>query len=288
MFVPILECAPTGKILGVNRQRLGFKPFWLLTDSPANSVTIPAASVIGPVPMTVSGNGPAQIVSLAHKKTGVCLVLLEVNDGQNVLALMNSPVHIDTIFGTGLNPYYLPASIVVEENKPLSVTFTDLSLSANEAMICCRTHRYLNPQADPLRTISAELERVKQRIMGTYFYTFQGGRVVLGAGASTEVAITLDKERHFQWFTLSGVSTGTYTLDIRDGLTGESVFDAPEGVSYQLPNTLVVGSASFPWRLRSPRLFQKANKIVVRLTDTSAAPNTIYLTFGGRFITAQL
>ena len=90
---------------------------------------------------------------------------------------------------------------------------------------------------------------------------------------------------------LTAVATGglgSFLINIADQATGESIFDAPLGVSIPLSSGLVIGSAAFPVRFHEPRFFEVGAKLVVTLTDVSGAANVLYLTLGGRALADRM
>ena len=84
------------------------------------------------------------------------------------------------------------------------------------------------------------------------------------------------------------MSTGRFTLDIRDAIKGESLISAPGSTHYNLPADLILGDAHFPYEFSEPVLFQLKQKIIVDLTDISGATNNIFITFGGQKLADKL
>jgi len=279
-----LLITPKGRVEAVRRRSLGEQPFFLETDNPNNIATIPANGVLGPVPLTVSGMGPAQIFAMGHEKTSNCLVLLEISDGTTTIALSNYACHISTIFGNGLKPYRLPQTIYVDEMRRLRATLTDLSGSSNNVRLALQCQRFLNPVQDPDASLARARLQQKQFITQPYWYTFTNGRVDLTASGTSEQSITIDEQRDFQLLQISATSTGSFTCDIIDSGTGESLIDAPSGQHYEIANNILFGTGNFPLKFKAPHTFRHGQKIIVRLTDTSVAANTVFIALGGRFI----
>ena len=105
---------PSGRILGVDPRVISRIPYALLTNQPNNFVAIPANSSSPFTSITVSGEGPCEIASFAHEKTGACRVSMQIQDGSTQRGLMNRAVHIDTIFGNGQQPYWLPETLYID------------------------------------------------------------------------------------------------------------------------------------------------------------------------------
>jgi len=277
-----------GSIIAVNRRRLNEMPYFLLTNPPNNSVALLANQASPMQVCTISGEGPAQIVSLAHEKTGVCRVFLQIQDGQIQRGLMNGACHIDTIMGTGAQPYPLAEALYIDELRSLQCSFTDISGAGNAVRVMALATRYLTQQADP------SLERIRKRmdarqyISMPYWYTLDNGPVVVGAGATVQQTITVGQDHHFQLFQMSAVSTGLFDINIVDTQRGESLISAPQDVNYAIGSELIIGNGNFPFRFHEPRLVQVGQRLVVTLTDRTGAPNTIHLTLGGRALAVRM
>lgn len=288
MRIPTIHSTPAGLVDAVNQRRLKEIPYFLLTDSPNNIVTIPANSQRGPVSMTISQDGPAEIVSFACQAAGAALILPEIDDGSNVFALANVPIHIGCIVGSGIAPYILPQSLNIDELRKLRITLTDISGASNAVRFVAQCYRPCVAVPDPKMEKARTRLSPRQFLTAPYFYAPSAGRIALTAGSSSEVSIDLDKERHFRLMQLSSVSTGNYTVDVLNGMTGESLLDAPQAQHYQIPNTMLFGNNNYPLKFDRGRMFQKGQKLIVRVTDTSAAPNNIYLAFAGQFISSKM
>lgn len=281
-----------GSIIAVNKRRVAEQPYFLLTNSPNNSAAILANQSTPMRVCTVSGEGPAQIVSLAHEKTGVALVFLQIQDGQNQRGLMNSSVHIDTIMGTGRQPYPLPEALYIDDLRSLQVTFTDISGAGNAVRMMALCSRFQTQQVDPTLARIRKRMAARQYLSTPYWYTLDGGGigggVAVGAGATVQDTVTIGQDHHFQLFQMSAVSTGLFDINIVDIARGESLISAPQDVNYAIGSELILGTANFPFKFHEPRLFQTGQKLLVTLTDRSGAPNTIFLTLGGRMVATRM
>lgn len=278
----------TGRILGINQKKVAEMPFFLLTNDPENAVVIPASQSVPMKVMTISGEGPASVVSLAHQKTGDMLIFMQIQDGQTQFGLMNQPVHIDTVVGSGLQPYRLPEALYLDELRSLQVTFTDISAVANEVRLLALANRMLSQQVDTtLNRIRKRME-ARQYLSIPYWYTFDGGAQVIGAGATVQATITVGQDHHFQIFKMAVQSTGLFDIDIVDSQKGESIITAPNGVHYPIGSDLILGNGNFPFVFHEPRLVQVGQRLIVTMTDRSAAPNTVFLTLGGRAVKLRM
>lgn len=277
-----------GVVVGVNRKRIAEQPYFLLTNQPNNSVTVLANQASPMQVMTISGEGPAQIVSFAHQKTDVMRVFLQIQDGQVQRGLMNGAIHIDAIMGTGRQPYMLPEALYIDELRSLLVSFTDISTNANAVRIEALCSKFLEQQVDPtLARIRRRME-ARQYISTPYWYTLDQGPVTVGAGATVTLPITVGQDHHFQLFQMSAVSTGLFNIDIVDTQKGESIITAPQNQNYAIGSELIVGNANFPFRFHEPVLVQVGQRLIVTLTDRTGAPNTVHLCLGGRALALRM
>jgi hypothetical protein len=289
--IPTLVESPRkdGSIIGVNRRRIAEMPYFLMTNTPNNAVVVGANQSSPPQVCTLSGEGPAQIVSFAHQKTGVARVFMQTQDGTTQRGLMNRAVHIDTIMGTGQQPYMLPEALYVDELRSLVVAYTDLSGFANTIRFAGLATRYLHRQYDPT------MERIRQRLAERqflsmpYWYTLDQGSISVAGGATVQQVITIGQDHHFQIMQITGTSTRPYDINIVDPNLGESLFSAPQDQNYAIGSELVVGSANFPFRFHEPRLVRAGQILLVTITDRGGvAPNVINLTLGGRTLALRM
>lgn len=295
--IPTLIESPErdGRIVAVNRARLNEIPYWFLTNQPNNQVTVPANQASTMQIMTLSGEGPMRLISWGHQKTAAMRVFLRVQDGETPRGLMNGSCHIDTIFGNGQQPFFLPEALYLDELRSMQATFTDISGAPNAVRISMLGSKFLTQQVDPTTERIRKRLESRQYISMPYFYTLdeatpdQGGGFQIPAGATVQSTITVGQDHHFQIFTLSAVSTDPrFDIDILDISRGESIVQAPSDSHYPIQAELLLGTGNFPFRFHEPRLIQVGQKLLVTLTDRSGAPNTVNLTLGGRALALRM
>lgn len=281
-----------GSIMAVNRRRLNEMPYFLLTNPPQNQVAVPANQSSPMQICMVSGKGPAAIVSLGHQKTAPMRVFFQIQDGQMQRGLMNGAVHIDTIMGTGAQPYPLAEALYIDELRTLQVVFTDISGAANAVRMSALATRYLDIQPDPnLVRVRRRMDE-RQYLSVPYWYTLDRattlGGVTVGAGATVQETITVGQDHHFQIFQMSAVSTGLFNINIVDTQRGESLISAPQDTNYAIGSELILGNGNFPFRFHEPRTIQSRQRLLVTLTDRTGAPNLIHLTLHGRALATRM
>lgn len=277
-----------GAIIGVNPKRLQELPYYLLTNQPHNEVVV-AGSLASPMRvMMISGEGPGQLVSFAHEKTQDMKVFLQIQDGSSMRGLMNGSVHIDTIAGTGAQPYYLPEALYIDEKRALLATFTNITTEEGSIRFVARTKRLLSPSADPGLVFVRQRMENRQYLSNTYWYTLDEGAVTLAQGETLNTTITVGQQHHFDIFKLSRVSTGRFNIDIVDTARGESIISGPLDVHYPIGDEILFGTGNFPFTLHEPRMVEVGQKLLVTLVNRHNDDNTIYLTLGGRAVKIQM
>ena len=270
-----------GSIAGVDWRGIQRMPFYLTTN-PANvAVTVAANSVSPMTMMTVSGEGPAEIDSLAVQSTGAALVQMVIMDGTTPRALSNAALNIAAILGSGSQPYRLPERLYIDETRSIQVRFTDISGSSNTIRMVGRCGRQLEQQVENNLSVARKRLAERQYLSMPFWYTTDAGPITLTALGSATRTISIASDFHFDLYQLSVSSTGAFNLNITDATRGESIIDGFQASNFAISNGLFIGSNNFPFRLREPRFFQKDTKIQLDFTDLSNGSNVIYIALGG-------
>jgi hypothetical protein len=285
-----------GVPIAADKNRLYEIPFILGTNTPSAQVPLAVASGgvggdnQGVAEMRVSGEGPVQVTQLtAYRNVATnkeCLVQLLIRDGTEQYAIMNAPVHIDTIFGSRGEAYPLPEALYIDENRTLSASFYDLTgtPTTNYARISAQAGKYTRLRDDPKRAVVEKRLQRDQMIAVPYFYTFDSSKVVLTALQALNRDVSISPIHNFEIHQLSAVSTGTFSMDIVDVAKGESIINAPQNTSYKLPDTLMFGDNQHPFRFHEPIMTFGGQRLQISIQDTSGSANTVYITLAGRAI----
>lgn len=280
-MIPTISIAPNGVVNGINPDRLGMRPFWLTLDRPNAVINLPPLNSTTILLSSTNLDGPVDITGMSAQSEGDFLAQMGLFQGNsNTRPLMMSPIHSDTVFGTGGQPYPLPEVLRVNQLQKIAFWLTNLETSENEVQICLMGRQLQ-------KKLYAEREAKMQRqgnVTFPYFMTLDGGKAVVTGNVTQEFPLTVGTNLDFQIFQISGISTSTYNLDIVDADTGESIIGAPADKNYGIANNLIVGSAIYPYRFTQPRMVKRGQRLIARITDTSGSVNTIYLTIGGRAI----
>lgn len=109
---------------------------------------------------------------------------------------------------------------------------------------------------------------------------------VLTSLQTLSFTIQIQQKADFEWVNRIKKSTGTFRVQIQDAATGRNLItnNPPAGVAVPANSAdadVYFGSAQLPNPLLQPYVFARASAIVVTLTDTSAAGNTIEINFDG-------
>lgn len=273
-----------GRIAAVEKRRLYEMPFFLCTDPPNNDIVVPSGATSANVALRVSGEGPVQLTQFGavfDTDHSLVLVRMYMRDGSGQRQISNVPLHINTLFGPGGNMYPLPEGLYIDEDRAMSVDFTDLTASGTHARICAVGAKYTQLQMDP------SLARVKERLKAAeflstpQFYGINDGSALLTAYQTAQYVVEIAGDQNFELHQLSKYSDGDFLINIVDMAKDESIINAPRNGNYPLPASLYFGDGSYPYRFHEPILVYGGQNLLVTLVNTTGDDNTIYLTLGG-------
>lgn len=107
------------------------------------------------------------------------------------------------------------------------------------------------------------------------FFIYEAGPIVLTAlQAITNYSVQI-LDRPFKWMMLAGVSTGYFTILIKDS-SNKRPFS-----NQQIHSSNIMGTGTNPFPLLTPFVFAQRGSILLDITDLSNAGNTIRLGFIG-------
>ena len=107
------------------------------------------------------------------------------------------------------------------------------------------------------------------------FFEYEMGPIVLTAlEAITNYSVQI-LDRPFKWMMLTGVSTGAFTILIKDSRNKRPFSNQ------QIHSSNIVGTSTNPFPLLTPFVFEQRGSILADITDLSNAGNTIRLGFIG-------
>lgn len=274
-----------GVVEGINLKRLYEFPFWLTTDQPNNSVTVPANGTATLLAMRASNIGPCIVSALGVRATGAALVALQIMDGQTPQTLMNQPIHSGAILGSGTLPYILREPIYIDETRNMMTTFTDISGSSNTIRLVAASARHTSSRYDPGLKLIRKRMAERQFLTCPFWYTTDQGAVALTALGTANVGISIAPDHHFLLHQMSLVATSrALNIELIDTTKGKSLIDGVGQRGYEISANLLFGDNNYPYIFPEPILFEGGTKIQVNMTDRSNATNTVYLALHGQII----
>lgn len=303
--IPSLITRDDGEVLAINSRRLAEIPFFLSTNQPNDSVTVPPRQASAPLVGSVSGEGPAQVFAFSREiqrppgtlQTDAQMrVFMQIQDGPMQRGLMNGAVHVDTIMGSLGLPYRLPEALYLDELRSLIFMFTNLNtLADNLIRPLAHCSRFLTQQVDNDLTRVRKRMQERQYLSVPYWYTLDQGPVDVNAGTTATATITVGQDHHFEFSKLSAVvedlvagPAGPWDINIVDVSKGESIIDGPQNVDYPISGDLIFGTAQFPYNLYVPRLVQVGMRLVVTIVNNHVDAQRFHLTLGGRALALRM
>jgi hypothetical protein len=107
------------------------------------------------------------------------------------------------------------------------------------------------------------------------FFTYEMGPLVLAGNAQSNNFSVQILDRSFRWMLLTGISTGPFTVLIKDSRNKRPFSNQ------QIHSSNIMGTAQNPFPLLTPFTFERRGSILADFTDISGAGNTIRLGFIG-------
>lgn len=109
---------------------------------------------------------------------------------------------------------------------------------------------------------------------GLFFVYEMGPLVLTGGQALTNQSVQI-LDRSFRWMMLTGISTGAFTVQLKDSRNKRPFSNQ------QIHSSNILGDGHNPFPLLTPFVFERRGSIFADITDLSGAGNTIRLDFIG-------
>lgn len=282
--------APTGEILAVDKRRLVEVPYFLLTNPTQNIVQVPAFGSVDPISMSVSSEGPAEVIAHAYESTGDFTAVMRVRDGVEQRTIMNTPIHCRCLYGTNFMPYRYPESLLIDEQRVIDIALYDISGAVNNVRVAAQAVRYLEIMDDPKAERLRLRMRRREHLSFPFWYGLEGpGYAELTSGATGNFPITIFDD-HFELHSIAFYGTTSQDIDIQiiDVTKGEPLIDGFGGESYLINAQLIGFTADYAYRLHEPRLLMGNSKLVVQLRNNGITTNRIYIALGGRALARRI
>lgn len=202
---------------------------------------------------------------------------------------MNQPIHVRTFAWSSqlsarmFEPLFLPTRHV------LDVQFNKLVGFATNVYMYMWGQKFL-PWATDLQTYPAaheEMLGVLQRYINRRkqifpFWLTTETPIQLDANQTLEFDALIGNDGHFEGSHLLYVSNGTFDLQMYDPDKKQTYMNG--GIS----NMAAIGSAQYPQKLAVSMILETGRRLRFKVTDTSGAPNKVFITVRGRRIRAEL
>jgi hypothetical protein len=115
----------------------------------------------------------------------------------------------------------------------------------------------------------------------TFTYGIDFNAIAANGTAASSILVS---DHTFRWIFLTGKSTGTFTFTVADGKNKrpfQTIVTSAGGVGTGVQNVNMVGTGQNPFPIPVPYEFAPKDNILISVTDTSGAPNTINLNLIG-------
>lgn len=261
-----------------------------ITIAAASSATIPRPAP----PVIVEGpvDAMAEVYSLIgeHGTTDnpavqaklSCIIL----DTAYRRQLMNRDILANHIFGTNLNPFFLPESLFLEMQQTLAFNFINNSTAGSSNYRLVLEARKSQAAALSNKLVSDYIGEMRRRKRFLYPYWLTSDQAIsIPASGTKTVFFTCTQDIRLLLFSIiaSGVSTGVagditeqFTVTLKDALTQRPLQNQP------VPKNCIAGTAAFPYALPAPLYVEPNTKIEAFFTNLiTDATLEIFFTFQG-------
>lgn len=208
------------------------------------------------------------------------VLLKEVGE---VRELMNRPCHVRTVFGTGQTPALLREPYYFPSQHNISIQATKISGGATSARFYLVGNQYYPWSPEFLRKpesfaqLKGLIQRwLKRRKSITPYWLTTDTPVDLTAGQTAEFSAKVGDDGSVELFTLAAVATGNFQLQVSEVKTKQLLMNA------FITQQNGIGTANFPTLLPVAYMLPAGYRLRIVIHDVSGAPNSVFLTFGGR------
>ena len=199
-------------------------------------------------------------------------MLVHIYDSQFSRYLSNRPLHCDTVFGTGLNPYEIPAPLKIHPTQTLIFDFTDLSGNPNNARLALNGQKYY---FDSEKLLFENLS-IASKIYRPYWYTTDTDiSLTVGTGINT-FFFTVINEADFYWDQIMTRQTGPFLIKMTNTAVGRAFTNGWIHSSNFGNNAQTNYVRTF-----EAMLLQRRTNIRFDIINLHTATNNIYITLGG-------
>ena len=280
MKLKTFEVDPKTQKYRFNDLLLHVRPYYLvplnssLNPGDPEQIDMAGGGVSAAVQMYIVDEGAFEGALLSCHRTAACLI--DLYDDVHKRHLTGRPCHVDTIFGTGQEPFILPESIFLEKRHSLQVQATDLSGQANEIRLVIGGQRIFSDRIRDDKVDQYIRNRIlRARYMLPYLCPLDTEPVLTALQANVEHYFTQDAVGHFDVRKITFSSSGDFKFRIIDE-TGQEITGG------WVHSAAGLGTGAEPYIFYSPFVIRAGGVVRFIFTDLSDAENTIYMTLSGR------
>jgi hypothetical protein len=259
---------------------------------------ITMAALAGSPPIAVEGpqDAATEIFSLMGNFNGAAesdatkRLKVKIHDVAYRRDLMNRPILVSQVFGSGQRPGRLHESIVLEGQQTLTFEFTNSSTDQGGAEVNynmsleARTFQSYGVAHPQVRSWLAE-QRDRKAYLAPYWWTTDND-LTITAGAENDVLFTNTSDKFLLLCdilassisanTTSSEGTEPLTFELWDAKTGRRMMNQPVTLSTG------TGNVQYPFRLEDPLLVEPSTQLVARFKSLlTGVPQDVFFTFSG-------
>lgn len=270
--------------VAINPAKPFVRAYWIPGASPAGAASLTlAGNALGEIEFEIDDQGHFDWKYLVGASTGA-YVLKFFDVGKSRL-LQNRPVHSSLIVGSAQRPFCLPENYffnVGDSKRVLRCQVRDISGNTNTIRLAIHGRRFYHKDADP--DVALRMRKTFGQGERTYSYFLvpienddtTGLPETLPANGTLTMSMQSDAGADTEIKKLMAISTGSFTVNIFDRSKNKFLMNDV------VVNTQVFGNAEFPFIPADSFLLERNKYLLFYLTDTSGAPNIVYMCAAGR------
>ncbi len=211
--------------------------------------------------------------------TGTAATTIKLTDVGYQRDFMAWPLHIRALFGTAQLPGMLHEPIIFDANSVVQGAMNKITGGAvNQRPYIVGSQFY---DDDANQRIMSLLSERKKYVSPFWMMPDNITAVVLTANQSLNFISQMSRG-NFQALSLVAISTGNFSVEIRERRTGRTLMNG------QVSQSAGIGDARYPYFFEAPFMVEKSTDIQWRFTDLSNSGNTIYCAMQGKLFNAPM
>lgn len=278
--MPLKSLIPMpGGGVGINSPKRYVRGYWV---SPDPIVATVASGGNATITFPINTQGHFEWAYLMGASTGQ--FSLRIYDAQANRDLQNKPINSVTIVGSAPRPFHLPKPYwfnVGGSKREVSITVHDLSGATNDIRLVLYGRRLYHHDMpsdmadDFIRKFDAG-PRLYSFFLVPKETKFDGSVVPVAAGAFETFMFEMDATADLEADKIMFSSTGSFTFALRDNDKNRTL---ATGI---IASTMGLGVAEFPFFFGDSYMLERKKQLILEVTNTSGASNSIYATLAGK------